>query len=420
MPEVKTKNTVKDIKVLDKSIETSQRMKNAFIRTKNETQDTRQIKQNSPTEYATDTTSQGAEKVTNEAVHQAKKHTMKILDKAKTATKAKKQAKKFTQQNIQKSVQVAKKATEHSIKSVPKLEKTIKQSARSTRKAIKSTSKGTIKTAKKSVKATRTSIKTTGQAVKTAQKTVQASKKSLQATRATARAVAKNTKRAIKATITAVKAIITAVKNLVILIIAGGWIAIFIILLICMAGLVINSIFGIFLSNEQTNPQTKTITQVLSELNAEYIANIEQIKTDNPHDKVTYNLTEEISLINWAEILAIYTVKTYSDPNNPSEVVTMTDEKIQEITTIFNDMVSITFSIRTEETKQEVEKTLINGDPITITETVTENILEITTTQKTGIEIAEQYGFSDEQKAQLNELLSEQYRSMWNSLLNGT
>jgi len=135
---------------------------------------------------------------------------------------------------------------------------------------------------------------------------------------------------------------------------------------------------------------------------------------------VTYNLTEEIPPINWDEVLAIYTVKTYSDPNNPSEVVTMTDEKIQAIQTICWDMVSIAFSIRTEETKQEVEKTLINGDPITITETVTKNILEITTTQKTGIEIAEQYGFSDEQKAQLNELLSEQYRSMWNSLLSGT
>ena len=109
-----------------------------------------------------------------------------------------------------------------------------------------------------------------------------------------------------------------------------------------MAGLVINSIFGIFFSNEQTNPQTKTITQVVSELNAEYIAKIEQIKTNNPHDKVTYNLTEEIPPINWAEILAIYTVKTYSDPNNPSEVVTMTDEKIQTIKTIFNDVVNVT------------------------------------------------------------------------------
>ena len=39
MPEVKTKNTVKDIKVLDKSIEASQRMKNAYIHTKSKTQD---------------------------------------------------------------------------------------------------------------------------------------------------------------------------------------------------------------------------------------------------------------------------------------------------------------------------------------------------------------------------------------------
>ena len=36
-----------------------------------------------------------------------------------------------------------------------------------------------------------------------------------------------------------------------------------------------------------------------------------------------------------------------------------------------------------------------------------------------GMEIAEQYGFSDEQKTQLDEMLSEQYRSMWNSLISG-
>jgi hypothetical protein len=149
MGDIKTKNTLKDIKVLDKSIDTSARMKNAFIRTKDEEQHSQQVDHNSPSKYATDSTTCGAENVAYKTGNQVKRQTGKIIDKAKKS------------RNV-------KRATEKTIKTAPKVEKTIKQSAKATGKSVKTTAKGTIKTAYKSIKTTEKTAKTT---FKTSQQT---------------------------------------------------------------------------------------------------------------------------------------------------------------------------------------------------------------------------------------------------------
>ena len=53
------------------------------------------------------------------------------------------------------------------------------------------------------------------------------------------------------------------------------------------------------------------------------------------------------------------------------------------------------------------------------TEVVTRTYFIIETTHKTASEMAEQYGFSDEQKEYLTELLSDEYDSFWSSVLYG-
>lgn len=57
---------------------------------------------------------------------------------------------------------------------------------------------------------------------------------------------------AVKATIAAVKAIIAATKALIAAIAAGGWIAVLVIIVICLIGLIIGSCFGIFFSGEDS------------------------------------------------------------------------------------------------------------------------------------------------------------------------
>jgi len=53
------------------------------------------------------------------------------------------------------------------------------------------------------------------------------------------------------------------------------------------------------------------------------------------------------------------------------------------------------------------------------TETVTKTTLYITVTHKTADEMADAYNFTVDQRAQLAELLAEENRSMWSSVLYG-
>ena len=67
---IKTKSTVKDIKALDKSAVAAQRMKEAYIRTRDKAEHGMYAEEGSPGEYASDRLSAGMDNVTHEAVHQ--------------------------------------------------------------------------------------------------------------------------------------------------------------------------------------------------------------------------------------------------------------------------------------------------------------------------------------------------------------
>lgn len=70
---------------------------------------------------------------------------------------------------------------------------------------------------------------------------------------------------------------------------------------------------------------------------------------------------------------------------------------------------------------EEIEhtSTTTDADGNTETDTWYEYILHITVTGKTAAEMAEQYGFNTNQKAQLEELLRPEYDSLWIALLAG-
>ena len=63
MPEIKTRETVKDIKILDKASVAGERMKQAFIRSKDTAQNLMDDGQVSPSEYAEDKIKYAAEDV---------------------------------------------------------------------------------------------------------------------------------------------------------------------------------------------------------------------------------------------------------------------------------------------------------------------------------------------------------------------
>lgn len=185
MPKIKTRDVVKGtVKTIDKSATTAERMKQAFVRTKDKAEHSAFAEENSPGEYAADRISGGVDSAAREVVHQFDKQgrkgvktTKENISKAKeyiqtrraAADQPKKQARRKAAESVRRSAPSAKKT----IKTVDRGGKTIKQTA-------KSTSKGTVKTARKTVKTAertaKTTIKTTQQAAKTAQKTAQATR----------------------------------------------------------------------------------------------------------------------------------------------------------------------------------------------------------------------------------------------------
>lgn len=374
MADIKTKDAVKGtIKTIDKAATLGHRMKQAYVQTKEKAEHATHVQENS-----------AAETLKNQSVR--------------------------TPRN-------------KGVKAVQETQKTVKQSARSSgKKTIKTVGKGSAKTAQKTVKTAeqtaKTSIKTTKQAAKTAKKTAQATAKAAQraaqAAKATAKAVVTGVKAAVKATIAAVKAIIAATKALIAAIAAGGWIAVVVIIVICLIALLLGSVFGIFFSGEDSGTGM-TMQTVVQEMNTEYDTKLQAEK-----DAVTYDVLEMSgSRAVWKEVLAVYSVKTNTDEDNPQEVATMDDGKKQLLKDIFWEMNQI--SSRTErKTETQITETDDGHGNIVQTETtVTHTYLYIMVSHKTADEMAAQYNFSEEQKGYLAELLADENNALWSQVLYG-
>lgn len=355
MADIKTRDAVKGtIKTIDKAAIASERMKAAYAKTKDKAEQGYYVDESSATDYASDKVSYTAERVTEEGVHQFNKQGQKGVQTTKeNIVKAKDKIADFKTKRAVKAAEQkqAQAASEQvgsavrrgaesrsavpdmpvqTIKTKRQTEKTIKQSVRSTGKTVKTAAKGTVKSAEKSVKTaqstSKAAIKTAEHTAKTAQKTAQASVKAAQraaqAAKATAKATAHAVKVAVKATIAAVKAIIAGTKALISAIAAGGWVAVVIIIVICLVGLLVGSVFGIFFSGEDSG-NGMTMQTVVREINTEYDAKLDETKNGTAHDVLEMSGSRAV----WKEVLAVYSVKTNTDPDKPQEVATMDDSK---------------------------------------------------------------------------------------------
>ena len=213
-------------------------------------------------------------------------------------------------------------------------------------------------------------------------------------------------KKVFKTTFLSVKAIILGTKALILALIAGGWIALLIIILICLVGFLCSSIFGIFFSNEN-KINNITISSVVSEINKEMSDKIINLQQTNRHDdyKLISNRAE------WKEVLSLYVAKI-SNGNNTNEVITMDEKRKNELKKIFWDMHKITYEI-----KKEKGDELIFKDPISIEE---KEVLYIKITSKSLEEMMNLYNFTNIQKKQVEDLLNEKFSMMWSSVIFGT
>ena len=281
MTDIKTRDAIKGtIKTIDKAAIASERMKSAYAKTKEKAEQGYYVDESSATEYAADKLSYGADRIKDEGIHQFNKQGQKSVQTTKeNIVKAKDKVSEFKQKRAVKAAEKKKAqvmseqngslirngtagrspasdtfsaikpeapqtAENPLIKTRRQGKKTIKTTARNAEKTVKSTAKGTIKTAENGVKTaqatSKTAIKTTEQTIQATQAAAKASakaaQKAAQAAKATAKATAEATKTAVKATVSAVKAIIAGTKALISALIAGGWIAVVIILIVVLLG----------------------------------------------------------------------------------------------------------------------------------------------------------------------------------------
>lgn len=292
MADIKTRDTVKGtIKTLDKAAIAGQKMKQAYIATKDKAEHSVNAKENTAEEYAADKTEAGIDEIAHKGAYAFNKAGRKgVQETKKNIQSAKDGIQRFKQQRAEKSINVqrtqgrittvgsssAQTQTSSAIKTLEKPEKMVKQSATSAgKKNIKLASKEAAKTTQRSVKTAehtaKASIKTSQQtakaAQKTAQATVKASQKAAQAAKATAKATANAVKAAAKATIATVKAIIAGTKALVAAIAAGGWIAVVIIMIVVLLG----SAVAMFGGGSESNTYTQVSAEVESPIDMERI-----------------------------------------------------------------------------------------------------------------------------------------------------
>ena len=432
MPDIKTRAVAeKSVKTIDKSAIAAQRMKNAYVQAKEKAERTRSTAEESPEEYAADCISDGTTVAAYESAHLFDHHGRKSVEVTKeNIAKAKEyfQRKRLTgQAKMQSPAQVDRvsapaKQQRTNKKPVKRGKKAIKQSAKSTGKTAVKTAKGNVKAASKSVKtakttgraAVKTSQQTARAARQAAQVTVKTARSTVQATRVAARAAAATVKKAAQATVTAVKAIIAGTKALIAAIVAGGWIAAVVIIVICLIGLIASSAFGIFFSGENTGAG-QTMPAVVREINRDYEDKLEEIKISNSHDVLEMSGSRAV----WSEVLAVYAVKTTTDPDAPQEVATIDDTKKELLKEIFWAMNDVTYSTSTASHTNVTETDDGHGNIVETTTTVTETTLYITVSHKTADEMADIYNFTADQRRQLAELLAEENRSIWSAVLYG-
>jgi len=266
--DIKTRDTVKGtIKTLDKAAVAGQKMKQAYIATKDKAEHSVNTNENTAEEYAADKTAAGIDEIAHKGAFAFDKAGRKGVQETKqNIQSAKEGIQRFKQQRAEKAMNAqktqgrpttvgsssAQTQTTSAIKTLEKPEKMVKQSATSAgKKNIKLAGKEAAKTTQRSVKTAehtaRTSIKTSQQtakaAQKTAQATVKASQKAAQAAKKAAKATADTVKTTAKATVATVKAIIAGTKALVAAIAAGGWIAVLIIMIVVLFGAAV-AMFG--------------------------------------------------------------------------------------------------------------------------------------------------------------------------------
>lgn len=345
--------------------------------------------------------------------------TIEEIKARRAERKAKAKSAEHTNQSIIKTAENApKKPSETAIKNAPKTAgNDIRMGNNS---ALKNKDK-TIKTANdsfakaKSVKTVTPTKNTIATRQLAASKSAEKARKAAQYMKETAKEAAKLAKNSFKVLMKVIKGAMKAVKSLVSAIIAGGWISVIVIIVLCLVGAVAASFYGIFFSTE-ISETGMNISTAIQEINADYDNRIDEIKASGDFDEVEINGNKA----NWKDVLSIYAIKVTTDPDNPIEIATVDENKKSILSNIFWDMNSIDSKVETRTETKEITSTDDDGNEVITTEDITVKVLTITINSKTADDMAREYSFNKKQKEYLAELMNESNNKLWASIIFST
>ncbi|NLB81497.1 MAG: C40 family peptidase, partial [Clostridiaceae bacterium] len=215
----------------------------------------------------------------------------------------------------------------------------------------------------------------TKQAAKQAVKrSAQVARQTVQATKATVKATTRIAVKMAQAVVAMAKGMISAIAA-----VGGGAVLLVVLILIITVAAIAASPFGIFIS-EETN-EGIPVSAIVAQCNQEFTQKIEEIENANTYDHVEMQGIQA----DWAEVLAVFAVKTAgTDDDAAQDVVIIDENKKNLLKEVFWDMNTISSYIA-----QENE----------------ENTLFITITGKTSDEMISEYHFTQRQQEALVALL---------------
>ena len=198
-----------------------------------------------------------------------------------------------------------------------------------------------------------------------------------------------------------IKGLIEAFKTLIDLLFASSWITMIVIVIICIIGLICTSTFGIFFANETNN---RSMSSVISEINNDINTKVELIKNATIYDDISIDTTYS----NFKDVIAIYSVKFSDDKNSNNIILELDEDNVSKLKQVFWKMNNISYKIINEKYFNEEGKE------------IEENILHINFDIKSREAMMQEYDFTEEQRHQVEDLLSTQYDVLWFNLLYGS
>ena len=177
------------------------------------------------------------------------------------------------------------------------------------------------------------------------------------------------------------------------------------VLMVGMAGALAGSPFGVLFSPQETSTDAKSVGAAVAEANNEYFGAVTDIINNTEHDELVIHRVPndgaaDTRLRTWEEILAVFAVKTTTNPTNATDVVLIDDDRTDRLKEVLWDMVSVSKRVETSGSGEDETKTL-----------------HLTITVKTPEQAAQDYNFNQVQLGALTEMLLPENKALLTELI---